>query len=63
MHVTVHDENDGNERADTLVKRGTELRFKLMGLQSPGWFQTTLTLYWSFKHRKITNLNVNVITR
>ena len=37
--------NDDNDRTDSLIKRGTELRFKLMGLQSPDWFQTELTLY------------------
>ena len=47
MHVTVHDGNDGNERSDSLVKRGVELRFRLMGLHSSDWFQAALTLYWS----------------
>ena len=52
MYVTAaHDGNNGNERADTLAKRGAELRFELMVLQSPDWFQTAIKLYWSNRGR------------
>ena len=51
MYVTTHDENDDNEWADALAKRGVELRFKLMVLQSTDWFQAALTLYWSNRGR------------
>ena len=43
-----------SERADALTKRDTQLRFDLMQLQSPGWFNTALAKYCI---GKIGNLN------
>ena len=41
-----HANTHGNERADALAKRGAKLRFDLMQLQSPGWFNAALAKYW-----------------
>ena len=47
LHVKAHAGTEGNERADKLVKKGDELRFKLMIEEAPGgWFKGALEQYW-----------------
>ena len=46
-HVQAHAGKHGNERADTLAKEGSKLRFDLMNLAAlDGWFTEALTRYW-----------------
>ena len=52
LHVKVHTGEVDNERADKFVKKGAELRFKLMGesTNDPTWLKGTLKrsleIYW-----------------
>ena len=46
-HVKAHDGTQGNERADSLAKKGAKLRFDLMVLTTPkDWFRRLVERYW-----------------
>ena len=45
--MRAHAGNEGNEKADQLVKKGAEIRTKLMLEEGgEGWFKRTVERYW-----------------
>ena len=52
IHARAHAGNEGNEKADELIKKGAKLRAELMlNARGEEWFERTVKRYWEVRGR------------